>query len=139
MAERVIQDRWVKCGASTMDNRLDTLRGRADFLAQKIQAGKQAPRGRNEQEYAALMWAIAELSGIGDECRRERAARDDEKALKARALLRRAEHAERLFAEARLKLAEVKARNQVLSDELYRLGTRPFVDAVDPDAGVSTK
>lgn len=115
-----------------MENRLDVLRGRADFLAQKIRAGVQASRGRDEREHAALMWAIAELSGIGDEYRRMQSDRDDLKAEKTGKLRKRAEHFERLYTDTKLKNVELKTRIQILSDELYRLHRPPAAAAVDP-------
>lgn len=138
LPERLIEDRWVKCSPGKADERIDILRGRADFLSQKIRAGVDDPRGRDAREHAALMWAIAELSGIGDEYRRRQSERDDEKAEKAGKLRKRAEHFEGLYNTARLKQVELRARVQSLSDELHRLRGPQSVGAVDPQADASS-
>lgn len=67
------------------------------------------------------MWAIAELSGVADDVRRRQSEREEQKALKAGKLLKRAEHAERLYADSVMKNERLKVQNAALNDELYRL------------------
>lgn len=114
MPEKLVEERWVKVPARVMDRRLDTLRQRANYLAQKIEHAPTGTRRHDEQEHAAIMWALAELSGIGDEVRRERAEMQDVKAGSAKRATARALAAEQLNEQFRLKIAALK-------DEIYRL------------------
>lgn len=115
MADRLIEKRWGMAGPREMDAKLDVLRRRADYLAEKI--NRTGAHSYDAQEYAALMWALAELSGIGEEVRSEKAEQLQVKASAAREAVNRAEHAEALNVQYRVTVAALKA-------EIYRL-TRP--------------
>jgi hypothetical protein len=118
--ERIIEERWVKCPPRQVDRRLDALRGRADFLASKIRAGVH--RGwQDELEHAALMWAIAELSGIGDELRQRNAERAEERGANKQQIAKQAAHYKQLSEQLRVSNAALKAQNhslRVLMDAL---------------------
>lgn len=123
---RVIEQRWVEVGGRVMDHRLDALRGRADFLAHMIHIGKTKDLNRDKREHAALMWAIAELSGIGDEVRRERQDREHVTAGMVKKERKRAEAAEALNIQYRVKVAALK-------HELYLMRGGDAAQAFDPD------
>jgi hypothetical protein len=114
MVERVIQDRWSHGGAQVFERRLDTLRSRADFLAKRINHSTQQSNDRDKSEYAALMWAISELAGIGDEVRRRNMEWAEKKLEVRRNATKRAEQAEALNAQYRATNAALKAENHRL-------------------------
>lgn len=114
MTDRLIEQRWVNVKAQCMDRRLDTLRSMADYRARKIENANIGARRRDEMEHAALMWAIAELSGIGEDVRRERLAMHSEKIGTIRKAVSRAEIAESLNVQFRVKVDALKA-------EIHRL------------------
>ncbi len=114
MPERLVEERFVHAPARVLDKRLDVLRRRANWLAEKIDRSPTGSRRNDEQEHAAIMWALAELSGIGDEVRAERAIHAEVKAGAARRATKRAEAAEALNIQYRVKVAALKA-------EVYRL------------------
>jgi hypothetical protein len=113
---RLIEQRWVEVKSHVMDKRLDTLRRMADYRASKIEKAVIGSRRYDSEEHAALMWAIAELSGIGDEVRKERLAMHNEKLGTIRKALKRAEIAEALNIQFRVKVDALKA-------EIHRLRT----------------
>lgn len=115
MAERLVEQRWVEVKSKVMDRRLDTLRRMADYRAGKIERGAVGTRRHDEMEHAALMWAIAELSGIGDEVRRERLDMHAEKLGTVRKAIKRAEIAEALNVQFRVKVDALKAEIHRLS------------------------
>lgn len=117
--DRLLEDKWVKCPVAAMDKRMDALRKRADFLARKIHMGQQAPMGRDEQEYAALMWALSELAGIGDEVRQRAFDREQMRVGARRDATKRAEHAEALNAQYRVTIQALKAECRELRQRLY--------------------
>lgn len=133
MAEQPIEERYAHCGPRRMEQRLDALRRRANILGGRIAAQKQYPG--DELEHAALMWAIAELTGIGDEVRLRNEEREARKVGARRDATKRAEHAEALNAQFRVTNAALKAENHRL-----RMLLEPprNADSVARSVGVST-
>lgn len=109
MTERVIEERWVNVRPIVMNERLDTLRRRADHLAKKLIDAPEHARSYDAREHAALMWAIAELTGIGEELRREKLEREQITASMYRKAVKRAEQAETLNAQYRVTVAALKS------------------------------
>lgn len=113
MAESFIEEGFVTTASRTADDRLDVLRRRANYLERRL-ATSVVERHHERHEYAALCWAIAELAGIGDELRSEAAQRQTIKAGELRRTVKRAEHAEALNVQFRIKVDALKG-------EVYRL------------------
>lgn len=109
MAERLIEERWAHASPRIMNERLDVIRRRADYLAMKISRAPTGSYGHEEREHAALMWALAELSGIGEEVRREKADVFLEKQRSAKKEKTRADAAETLNVQYRVKIEALKA------------------------------
>lgn len=129
--ERLIEQRWAQVGPRVMDKRLDALRNRADFLSHMLNIGRTKHRARDEQEHAALMWAIAELTGIGEEVRRDRLEREQVTAAMCRKAKARADAAEALNTQFRSTIAGLKHDLWLLR----RSESGATAAAVDPHVG----
>lgn len=117
----LVEERWLRCAPDTADARLDKLRARANWLRLRMAERGDRPNDSQAHEYAALMWAIGELSGIGDELRRERAEREHARGEAIGALRRRALHAETTLEQVKVKNASLKTENHLLRMEIDRL------------------
>lgn len=119
----LVEEHWVQVSPRTMDDRLDVLRRRANFLERRLATG--ADLTHDKREFAALKWAIAELTGIGEEVRREKAEREVVTGGMYRKAKARAEHAETLN-------AQLSITNKALKAENHRL--RMILDGKEPRA-----
>jgi hypothetical protein len=114
-SDRIVEERWSNVKTQTMNRRLDTLRSMADFYSKRLHMAEQRGEATHtwERNKAAILWAISELSGIGEEVRRERMEfakeRDANKVMRVRAALARAETAETLNVQFKAQIRELKA------------------------------
>lgn len=98
-------EQLAQCSTRKMDDRVAVIRRRVDYLRSLIDCSTRGARGYEEEEHAALTWALAELSGIGKEIRREKAGNVST----WRKAVARAERAEGLNAKYRETIRAMKA------------------------------